>query len=177
MNRIIGRVVSVLSGVALIGVLGAGTASAGTDTGWVPDGPNDPTSISACGTTLTITDVVNKVEHRTLTDNRANEITDYRGAYVVRVAAPDGRKAVLDNSGPYRRITSANGAVFYDITTPAFVYAFDAVEVAAFKKAGLPSAFYFTSGRLDLFISAAGDEKVLVKPRNAVSICSLLRRP
>lgn len=176
MGRIIGRIAAVLCGASLLGAITIGTAAAASDTGWVPDGPNDPTSISACGTTLTITDVVNKVEHRTLTDNKGNEVTSYRGAYVVKVAAPDGRRAVLDNSGPYRQITTADGAVFYDITTPSFVYAFDDIEAAAFAKAGLASAFYYTSGRLDLYIDAGGAEKVLVRPKKAVSVCTLLRR-
>ena len=175
MGRIMGRIVAVLCGASLVGALTVGTASAASDTGWVPDGPSDPTEISACATTLTITDVVNKVEHRTLTGQRGNEVTSYRGAYVVKVAAPDGREAVLDNSGPYRQITTTDGAVVYDITTPSFVYAFDDTETAAFAKAGLPSAFSYTSGRLDLHLSPDGAEKVLVKPRNAVSICALLR--
>ena len=61
------------------------------------------------------------------------------------------------------------------VRAPALIYPFDDVERAAFRKAGLPEVFYYTKGRLELFISADGREKVLTKPKNPVSICRLLR--
>ncbi len=64
----------------------------------MPDGPYDPVTTEACGTTLTISDKINKVESRTREDDKGNVRTDNRGTYIVRVTAPDGRKVVLDNS-------------------------------------------------------------------------------
>ncbi len=118
---------------------------------------------------------MNKVEQRIREDDKGNVRTDYRGTYIVRIVAENGRRAVLDSSGPYSLFEFANDSIFYTIRPPAFIYAFDEVEAAAFKRAGLPTAFYYTQGRLDLFIDSEGRERVVTKPKNPVSICKLLR--
>lgn len=175
MTRGILKGVVVSTAALVITGLGGTAAQAATDTGWEPVGPGDPVTTQACGTTLTITEKVNKVESRTREDDRGNVRTDYRGTYIVKVTAPDGRRVVLDNSGPYSVFEFANGNTYIPVQAPALIYPFDPVERAAFRRAGLPDVFYYTKGQLELFINASGQEKVLTKPKNPVSICKLLR--
>ena len=175
MHRGITRIIAAASsGLAVLALSGV-TAAAATDTGWVPDGPYEPEMVNACGTTLTISDKINKVERRERVDDEGNVQEDFRGKYVVKVTAADGRKVVLDNSGKYSVFSYANGDTFVPVRSPALIYPFDPVERAAFKSAGLPAVFYYTRGRLELFISGDGQETVLKKPTNPVSICKLLR--
>lgn len=169
------KAVAVSTAVVAITALGGLPASAATDTGWVPADPVDPDTVKACGTTLTIKTKIDEVEKRTRTDDRGNVRTDYRGRYVVKVLAADGRRVTLDNSGPYSEFAYANGDTYLPIQAPGLIYPFDPVEREAFAKAGLPKVFYFTKGQLRLFITADGREKVLTKPKNPVSVCTLLR--
>lgn len=175
MFRRISAVLSVL-GFAVLAVLSVGvsSAAAASDTGWVPVGRYPDLDIQACGTTLTIHDVVNRVEVRERTDDRGNVRTDFRGVYIVRVSAPDGRQVVLNNSGPYSIVDFANGDTLITVRPPALVFAFDEAEADAFEAAGLPEVFYYTEGRLDLVIHN-GVERVITKPADPVSICELLR--
>ena len=123
---------------------------------------------------MTVSDKVNRVESRTREDNRGNVRIDYRGKYIVRVEAADGRKVVLDNSGPYSVFVYANDDVYTRVFAPALISPLDPAESEAFRRAGLPQVFYFTQGRLEL--SVRGDRaKVLTKPKNPVSLCKLLR--
>ena len=170
------RAVGVLALVAASSV-GASTASAHAKTPWTPTGPNEVATVEACGTTLTIADQKNRVESRTTDLGGGTTRTDYRGTLVQRVSAPDGRKVVLDNSGRYSETNFANGDIAYDLRAPALIYYFDAVERAAFKKAGLPPVFYYTSGRTQLYVGVdEGYENVLQRPKNVTSICALLKR-
>jgi hypothetical protein len=169
------KALAVSTAALAITALGGTSAQASSHTGWEPVGPGDPVAVEACGTTLTITEKVNKVESRTREDREGNVRTDYRGTYIVKVTAPDGRKVVLDNSGPYSVYSYANGDTYVPVRAPALIYPFDPAESAAFRRAGLPEVFYFTRGRLELFIRADGRAKVLTKPKNPVSICTLLR--
>lgn len=175
MARGIIKIMVATAATLAIGTLNAATATAASDTGWVPVGPYPPDTVQACGTTLTVSDKVNKVEQRTREDDNGNVRSDYRGTYVVRVVAENGRRTVLDNSGPFSVFEFANETTFVTIRPPAFIYAFDDVEAAAFKRVGLPTAFYYTKGRLDLFLDSEGREKVVTKPKDPVSICKLLR--
>ena len=162
--------------IALMLSAGLVAPATATGTGWepVPDEPYDP--VAACGTTLTIVEKVNEVETRTVPLANGATRTDYRGTYIVSVSAPGRRKVVLDNSGAYSVYEYADGGVFYDIGAPGLVFYFDAVEKAAFARAGLPPVFYYRSGRLRLSISSDGSERVVSRPRNVTSICTLLRR-
>jgi hypothetical protein len=158
-------------------LLSAGLVAPATATGsgWepVPDDPDD--TVAACGTTLTVSEKVNEVETRAVPLANGATRTDFRGRYVVSVSAPDGRKAVLDNSGPYSVTEYASGDLFVDIGAPSLIYYFDAVEKAAFARAGLPPVFYYRSGRLKLSIGD-GTERVVARPKSVTSICHLLRR-
>lgn len=140
MSRCISRVLGVLVLVLMAAVfaLGGSSAAAASDTGWVPDGPYPDVDIHACGATLTIHEPVNRVERREGTDDRGNVRTDFRGAYIVRVSSPDGRKVVLNNSGPYSVVEAANGDVFVTVRPPALIYAFDEEKAGVFEAAGLP---------------------------------------
>jgi len=163
------------TGAALVTFgLAAGPAVAATDSGWAPVGPSPDEQVRACGTTLTVSEVVNEVEMRTREDDQGNTRTDIRGRYVVKVTAPDGRKVRLNNSGPYSVFDYANGDTFVTVAAPGLIYPFDPAERAAFKAAGLPAVFYYTKGRLDLSIKN-GVEKVVHKPADPVNICKLLR--
>jgi hypothetical protein len=175
MIRGILKALAVSTAALAVTALGGTAAHASSYPGWEPVGPGDPVDIQACGTTLTITEKVNEVESRTREDRQGNVHTDYRGTYIVKVTAPDGRRVVLDNSGPYSVYSYANGETYVPVRAPALIYPFDPAESAAFRRAGLPEVFYFTKGRLELFINANGRARVLTKPKNPVSICTLLR--
>ena len=174
--RRVARVVAVLALVVGSSV-GASTASAHEKSPWTPTGPNEDATAEACGTTLTIADVTNRVESRTVELGGGTTRTDFRGTLVVRVSALDGREAVLDNSGRYSEYDFANGDIAYDVQAPALIYYFDDVERAAFKKAGLPPVFYYTKGRTRLYVGVdEGYEIVLQRPKDVTSVCALLKR-
>ena len=174
MPRTLKRLMGVAFFTALAGVAGISGAAAASDSGWVPDGPHNPVSVQACGTTLTISDQVNEVLRRAIADDAGNTVTAYKGRYIVKVTAGDGRKVVLDNSGPYAVIDKANGDELVPIGAPGLIYPFDEDEAAVFQANGLPRVFYYTKGALTLSFHA-GTEKILTKPANPVSICSLLK--
>jgi hypothetical protein len=172
-----GRVATGAAALALgiTALAGGPTASAQQTSAWTPTGPNPDATVQACGTTLTIRDLVNRVESRTVELADGAVRTDYRGKLVSRVSAPDGRKVALDNSGRFSVTELANGDVAYDVRSPALIYYFDDVERAAFNKAGLPAVFYYTSGRTRLYVGD-GYENVVQRPKKVTSICTLLRR-
>jgi hypothetical protein len=173
MHRRIFRALVTACAVMAASTLGISAASAASDSGWVPDGPYPDATTTACGTTLTIHEVVNRVERRTREDHKGNTRIDFRGKYVVLVSAPTGRKVVLNNSGPYSISDFANGDEFVTVASPGLIFPVNAQEPAAFIAAGLPAVFYYTKGRLDL-LTHKGVEKVVTKPANPVSICKLL---
>jgi hypothetical protein len=157
--------------VLTVGLVGPAIA----DSGWVPVPDGDDYTVAACHTTLTVREKVNQVQQRTTTLRDGTLRTDYRGTYVVSVSAPDRRKVVLDNSGAYSEFEYPDGDIFYDVDAPALIVYYDAVERAAFAKAGLPPVFYYTKGELKLYLSD-GRERVVSRPRQVTSICDLLRR-
>jgi hypothetical protein len=145
-----------------------------SDTGWQPEGTYVDYSFPACGSTLTVHDVVNKVESRTFDDGRENTLKLYRGKYVVEVSDRRGHSAVLDNSGPYSVATRANGDNIVTVAPPALIFPLTDQEPAAFRKAGLPDTFYYTKGLLNL-VTTGDREKVTIKPANPVNVCKILR--
>lgn len=175
MRRPVFRALAVAVAVAALSSIGTSAgALAPSDTGWQPIPPYEDYPFDACGTTLVVHDVVNRVEVRTLDDGRGNTLDLYRGQYVVRVSDPAGRKVVLDNSGPFSVATRANGDNVVTVAPPALIFPQTDNEPAAFRKAGLPDAFYYTRGVLNL-VTAGGTEKVTVKPIKPVDLCTLLR--
>lgn len=147
-----------------------------SDTGWQPEGTYVDISFPACGSdnTLTVHDVVNKVESRKFDDGRGNTLELFRGKYVVEVSDLRGHSAVLDNSGPYSVATRANGDNIVTVAPPAFILPQTDQEPAAFRKAGLPDTFYYTKGLLNL-VTTGDREKVTIKPANPVNVCKILR--
>ncbi|MET0967119.1 MAG: hypothetical protein ABWZ02_12010 [Nakamurella sp.] len=153
---------------------GTANASAPSDSGWQPVGTYDDLDFPGCGTTLTVHDVVNKVESRLFDDGRGNTLELFRGKYIVQVSDPKGRKVVLDNSGPFSVAFRSNGDNVVTVLPPALIFPQADTEPAAFQKAGLPDVFYYTKGILNL-VTKGGAERVATKPANPVNVCTLLR--
>jgi hypothetical protein len=72
----------------------------------IPLEPEPPLTLEACGTTVTITDVVNMGRIHVKEGEAASKIT---GRLVVMVSTPDGRSATLNVSGPAKITPTATG--------------------------------------------------------------------
>jgi hypothetical protein len=164
-----------VAAVLALGLAPASATGSALSTGWEPVPDSDDYSVAACHTTITVHEKVNEVESRTTTARDGTVRIDYRGRYVVVVSTPDHRSVTLNNSGAYSEFDYPNGDTYFDIGAPGLIVYYDAVERAAFARAGLPPVFYYTRGELKLYVGD-GYERVVSRPRHVTSVCDLLRR-
>jgi hypothetical protein len=144
-----------------------------------------PTPIEACGTTVTYRfGDVRALQYRALFLKDGTEVVFYRGDATADLVRADG--AIVDelpNDGPGVETYSPDQlTVTYTYTGPAVFPAFDAVERAAFHRAGLPDLAVYRGGVLSLGVRYSEDStaetdaaaRVLVnRTRGLVDGCTL----
>jgi hypothetical protein len=177
------RSVLVVVGVTAFAlVLPVGPASAAPKSKFERAQPQAPFPLPACGTTVTISEVANKVRERVTTTADGQTVINIRGHYVLRVTAEDGRTATINASGPADYTFSADGRrslLQFKGQTVLFPFPDGSAEAAAQKAAGLP-AFALTSGPIeivDVLNPETGQvltEEFTQTPGHVVDVCSLL---
>lgn len=161
--------------------------------GWVDSAPIEPdTDLELCGTTVTISfpPEGDFAEEWVTLDASGNTHIAFRGQLVADIEAADGRRAVLDISGPGETILLANGDAYFSARGETIVYAVTEAQRQAAADAGLPEAFYFTNAEAAVAIyttappegspeDAEGTDTftLLPDPEEIVDVCDLLLAP
>lgn len=113
-------------------------------------------------------------EWRVTRDEDGDRI-ETRGAATLDVVGPDGTVLVdeLDVSGEGFEFYGADGTGEFSFAGPNLIYAFPEEE-EALAAAGLPAAFYYTSGTFADTISPEGEVELISVPDDAVDLCELV---
>jgi hypothetical protein len=201
-RKLVTVVIAVLAALAPSGIAHADASSSGDDFVWPPahsthgkwlaipqeyyEGGGD---IDACGTTVAYGyGDVRRLQYNAAFLKDGTEVVLYRGdATSDLVRASDG--ATLDevpNDGPGVETYSPDGlTITFTYTGPAVFPAFDAVERAAFRRAGLPTLALYRGGVVSLKIRLSPDPNastdasatiLLNRAQGLVDGCTLLDR-
>jgi len=157
--------------------LGVATPSSAAPKGdFEPLGDLPPQVVSACGTTLTIDEEVNRERIR-VTETDTGAIIEIRGFLSISVVAADGRSATVNASGPITITASATGNVV-ELRGRNFITPGNPLQAAALAAAGLPLVS-LTSGPIS-FQEVFGPTGALLStsvervPPVVVDVCTLL---
>ena len=167
-----GRAAIVMAVVGSSMAFGVGPAAADPPT---PVEGVPPVTIEACGTDVTITEIVNKQrEHR----KKGEETIKSTGRLVIEVSTPDGRSALLNASGS-ARITPTETGFVADARGRNLLYAIGEQEREIFAALGIPT-LAITSGpftvdvSLDPVSGLFSDVDLLRRPPVIEDVCDLL---
>ena len=141
----------------------------------IPVEPSPPLVVEACGTQVTLTDVVNKGRIHT---KKGSATTKTTGALKILATTPDGRSVLLNASGPARRTPTGTGFRL-EARGQNISIALTEGERAIHEAIGLP-VIALTSGPLDATLSfdETGQEIISIdlhrRPPRVVDVCDLL---
>lgn len=118
------------------------TAQAPARPAWLPPGwervpDNPPVKVAACGTQVTIDEVINHVRQR-VTETPTGAVIEVEGYLIVGLKAADGRGVRLDASGP-TTVFATEQAVTAQLRGRSLVVGTTPLQVAALQKAKLPT--------------------------------------
>lgn len=155
-----------------------------SDTGYQPAQDLPPVTFRACGTRVTLDEVLSlfEVKERLREYADGSTLIDGFGRNVLRVTTADGRRARLDASGPYRvRIDPVAGRVVFRGRGATVLYPGNPLQAAAARAAGLPRFSTFTGDvvLVDRFDPETGEPtsaRVVERPEFVTNACLLLHR-
>jgi hypothetical protein len=147
----------------------AGTAQARGD-GWEKVAPADPYTSVDCGTTLTVTEVVNREWQRVTTDADGITHIQVTGAYKVLITTEDGRSALVNASGPGFHSLDAAGVFTFDARGLTIL----GLTPEQAQQLGLPLDAVL-SGPFTVRSDPDGTLTLLRAPSHVRSVCGLLK--
>ena len=103
-----------------------------------------PDKFQACGTTVTVTTLVDETKGTVIRENARKTVTRFTGKLVLRITAQDGRRiSRLDVSGPATVTEHKNGRrLEVKGTGRNFFSAMSPSEAREFREEGLPKIFF-----------------------------------
>jgi hypothetical protein len=133
------------------------------------------TDFEDCDTTITVSEGDQFALLMRETVTKFGTLYDFKGAYTVDVATADGGALdEVDNSGPYSEFDGKDGSTTFVVQAPGLLYPFTPEEVVGFQAAGLPTAFFFTSGVFIEYIAPNGTVTIVHRPAHVKDLCDVL---
>ncbi len=152
-------------------MLSAATAPAqARGDGWEKVPSADPYTSVNCGTTLIVTEVVNREWQRITTDANGTTHIQRTGAYKVLITTEDGRSVLVNASGPGFHTLDAAGVFTFDARGLTIL----GLDPEAAQDLGLPLDAVL-SGPFTVRVNADGTLTLVRAPAHIRSVCDILR--
>ncbi len=139
--------------------------------GWEKLPSADPYTSVNCGTTLTVTEVVNREWQRITTDANGTVHIKITGAYKVLITTEDGRSALVNASGPAFHTLDAAGVFTFNARGLTIL---GGLDPEAAQDLGLPLDAVL-SGPFTVRVNADGTLTLVRAPAHIRNVCDLLR--